>query len=246
MTTRGRAENAGRKGDTLAGQDLSRQAKLDMKTRPSNPAAVIVAQSAKRTFMQALMNLKNDNSFPETSRQVSVGPPLVCIVGYSGSGKTTLMVRLIDSLVRRGYRVGTIKHDSQGGRMDHPGKDSYRHKAAGAAASIISSPQQIAMVADVAHEQTPEDLVPLLAGMDIVLAEGYKRARLPKIEVYRPETGKDAACQGDPHLLAVVSDASIDWGVPCFASADVASLADLVIRQFSLQTSNVVSLKPSR
>jgi molybdopterin-guanine dinucleotide biosynthesis protein MobB len=172
-------------------------------------------------------------------------PPLICVVGYSGSGKTRLMVRLIDCLTRRGFRVGTIKHDSQGGRVDHPGKDSFRHKAAGAATAIISSPHQIAMVADVSPEQTPEALLPLLAGMDIVLAEGYKRARLPKIEVYRPETGKDAACQGDPHLLAVVSDAAIDWGLPCFATAEVESLADFVTQHFGLQIGKVVSFGPT-
>lgn len=192
------------------------------------------------------MTLKDDNIRSETSRQVSSAPPLICIVGYSGSGKTTLMVRLIDCLVRRGYRVGTIKHDSQGGRLDHPGKDSYRHKAAGAATSIISSPQQIAMVSDVAQEQNPQDLLPLLAGMDIVLAEGYKKARRAKIEVYRSETGKGPACKGDSHLLAVVSNASIDWGVPCFTLEDVEHLADLVVRHFGLPSGKVVSFQQTR
>lgn len=187
------------------------------------------------------MTLKDQQARPACSRPNHSDPPLVCIVGYSGSGKTTLMVRLIDCLARRGYRVGTIKHDSQGGRVDHPGKDSFRHKAAGAVASIISSPRQIAMVTDVAQEQPPEALLPLLVGMDIVLAEGYKRARLPKIEIYRPETGKDAACQGDPHLLAVVSDAAIDWGVPGFATTDVDALADFVVQRFGLETSTVVN-----
>lgn len=192
------------------------------------------------------MTLKDDNIRPETSCQVTTEPPLICIVGYSGSGKTTLMVRLIECLVRRGYRVGTIKHDSQGGRMDHPGKDSHQHKAAGAATSIISSPQQIAMVSDVTHEQSPQDLLPLLAGMDIVLAEGYKKARLAKIEVYRPETGKGPACKGDSRLLAVVSNASIDWGVPCFAPTDVEHLADFVVRHFGLPSAKVVHFKQTR
>jgi molybdopterin-guanine dinucleotide biosynthesis protein B len=190
-----------------------------------------------------MMTLKDDNIRPETSHQVTTDPPLVCIVGYSGSGKTTLMVRLIESLVRRGYRVGTIKHDSQGGRMDQPGKDSYQHKAAGAATSVISSPQQIAMVSDVAHEQSPKDLLSLLAGTDIVLAEGYKKARLPKIEIYRPETGKGPACKGDTHLLAVVSNASIDWGIPCFPLTEVGRLADFVVRHFGLPSGKVVSFK---
>ncbi len=189
------------------------------------------------------MNLKDNNIVPGQFRPKPSPPPLVCVVGYSDSGKTTLMVRLIEGLVGRGYRVGTIKHDSQGGRLDHPGKDSYRHKAAGAEASIISSPRQVAMVTDVDHDQSPEELLPLLSHLDIVLAEGYKRAALPKIEVFRPETGKKAACRGDVHLLAVVSEAPLDWGIPCFSPTDVETLIDLLIRHFSLPTARVVRLE---
>ncbi len=173
-------------------------------------------------------------------------PPLVCIVGYSGSGKTTLMVNLIASLTHRGLRVGTIKHDVHGFQMDRPGKDSFRHKAAGAATSIISSPHQMAMVTDVDHDHTPRELLPMLANMDIVLAEGFKRARLSKIEVFRAETGKGPACQGDPHLLAVVSDAPVDWSVRRFATTDADALADYLIAFFDLSVGKVVSFqKPS-
>ena len=189
------------------------------------------------------MNLKDNDISPEHARPASSLPPLVCIVGYAGSGKTTLMVDLIDGLARRGYRVGTIKHDSQGGRVDHPGKDSFRHKAAGAATSIISSPRQVAMVTDVEQEQRPEDLLGLMADMDIVMAEGYKRAPLPKIEVFRSATGKEAACRGDAHLLAVVSDTAVDWGVPRFAMTDVARLVDFVVRYFGLRAHQTADLK---
>jgi molybdopterin-guanine dinucleotide biosynthesis protein MobB len=189
------------------------------------------------------MHYENKMTSPQEAPPVSSRPPLICVVGFSGSGKTTLMVDLIAALSRRGFKVGSIKHDSQGGRVDHPGKDSFRHKAAGAATAIIASPHQVAMVTDVDHEQRPEDLLPLLNHVDIVLAEGYKRARLPKIEVYRPETGKPPACKGDPHLLAVVSDAARDWGIPCFAPAEVEALADFVVRTFGLQTAHMVRFK---
>ena len=172
-------------------------------------------------------------------------PPLVCIVGYSGAGKTTLMVNLIAGLTRCGLRVGTIKHDAHGFQMDHPGKDSFRHKAAGAATSIISSPHQLAMVTDVDHDHAPQDLLPMLGTMDIVLAEGFKRAPLPKIEVFRVETGKGPACQGDPHLLAVVSDAPVDWGVRRFAAAEADALADYLISYFRLPVGKVVSFQKS-
>ena len=172
-------------------------------------------------------------------------PPLVCIVGYSGAGKTTLMVNLIAGLTRCGLRVGTIKHDAHGFQMDHPGKDSFRHKAAGAATSIISSPHQLAMVTDVDHDHAPQDLLPMLGTMDIVLAEGFKRAPLPKIEVFRVETGKGPACQGDPHLLAVVSDAPVDWGVRRFAATEADALADYLISYFRLPVGKVVSFQKS-
>ncbi len=182
------------------------------------------------------MHFDNNEIVSGVRRPTALAIPLVCVVGYSDSGKTTLVVRLIEALVRRGYKVGTIKHDSQGGRVDHRGKDSFRHKAAGAATSIISSPHQVAMVADVDREHGPEALLGLMSAMDIVLAEGYKRSLLPKIEVYRPETGKQPACKGDPHLLAVVSTDATDWGVPCFAPTDSDGLVDFLIQRVGLQT----------
>ncbi len=172
-------------------------------------------------------------------------PPMVCIVGYSGAGKTTLMVNLVASLTKRGLHVGTIKHDVHGFQMDHPGKDSFRHKAAGAMTSIISSPHQLAMVTDVDHDHAPQELLPMLTGMDIVLAEGFKRAQLPKIEVFRAETGKAPACQGDPHLLAVVSNAPVDWGVRRFAATEAGALADYLIAFFGLPGAKVVSFQKS-
>ena len=191
------------------------------------------------------MPLKDKKVLPTFAKPDRPLPPLVCIVGYSGSGKTTLMVNLIASLTRRGLRVGTIKHDAHGFQMDHPGKDSFRHKAAGAATSIISSPHQMAMVTDVDHDHAPQDLLPMLANMDIVLAEGFKRAQLSKIEVFRAETGKGPACQGDPHLLAVVSDTPVDWGVRRFATTDADALADYLIAFFDLPVGKVVSFQKS-
>jgi molybdopterin-guanine dinucleotide biosynthesis protein B len=156
--------------------------------------------------------------------------PIVCISGYSGSGKTTLMVKLIALLNNYGLRVGTIKHDVHGFEIDKPGKDSYRHKAAGAYASVITSPKQIGLVIDVDHDHAPEELAPFMPQVDIILAEGFKRSRLPKVEVYRPETGKAPACKGDPYLIAVVSDAKLDWGIQQFSASDIEALASFILR----------------
>ena len=160
--------------------------------------------------------------------------PMVSFVGYSGAGKTTLLEKLIPELTRKGLRVGTIKHDVHGFQMDKPGKDTWRHKQAGASTTIISSPSQIGMVMDVEHDHHPLELAPLLGGMDIILVEGFKRADLPKIEVFRPENRKPPVCRNDRHLIAVVSSADLDWSVPRFEASDIEGLTEFVIKKFRL------------
>ena len=163
-------------------------------------------------------------------------PPVISIVGFSGAGKTTLMVKLISEFKNRGSNVGSIKHDVHGFEMDRPGKDSWQHKQAGASTTIISSPYQVGMVRDVDHDHHPLELLPLLCNMDIIFVEGFKRAGLPKIEVFRPENGKPPACQGDKYLLALVSDALLDWGVPQFTTADIIGIADFIVQTFNLDS----------
>ena len=135
---------------------------------------------------------------PRADNVESAGPPVLCVVGFSGSGKTTLLVQLVTNLTRRGLRVATIKHDVHGFDMDQPGKDSWRHKQAGAAATVVTSPKQIGMVMDADHDHQPLELIPLLPAVDIVLVEGFKRSDLPKIEVFRAENDKPPACKDDP------------------------------------------------
>ncbi len=161
--------------------------------------------------------------------------PYLSIVGFSGSGKTTLMERLIRALSQRGLRIGSIKHDAHGFQMDHPGKDSYRHKQAGAAVSMIASPHQVGMVRDVDHDHDLEELVVMLPTVDIALAEGFKGGTHPKIEIHRPEANPQPACKGDPHLMAVVSDTDLQWGVPRFATDDVCALANFVLHHFQME-----------
>jgi molybdopterin-guanine dinucleotide biosynthesis protein B len=161
-------------------------------------------------------------------------PPMICFVGYSGSGKTTVMEKLISELTGRGLKVGTIKHDVHGFEMDQPGKDSWRHKQAGASATIVTSPKSIGLVMDVEHDHQPEELLSFLSHLDIVLVEGFKRCRLPKIEIFRPEIGKPPASRGDEYLRAVFSDSDVSWGVPRFAVADIPALADFVVEMFGI------------
>ena len=113
-------------------------------------------------------------------------PSVISIVGKSESGKTTLIEKLIPELKRRGYRIGIVKHAHHGFDMDRKGKDSYRHRQAGADTVMIASPGQIAMIKDVPGERL-DDLIPFFNDMDLLITEGFKRDRAPKIEVFRAE-----------------------------------------------------------
>jgi molybdopterin-guanine dinucleotide biosynthesis protein B len=166
--------------------------------------------------MTSSTNTKFQNKQINTLVKRKIPPPCICIVGYSGSGKTQVMTRLIEIMTGLGLRVGTIKHDVHGFGMDKPGKDSWRHKKAGALTTIVPPPFQIGMVKDVNHDHQPDELLPMFEGMDIVLVEGFKRSQLPKIEIFRHGNAKPPACKGDKNLLALVSDVRLDWGGPWF------------------------------
>jgi molybdopterin-guanine dinucleotide biosynthesis protein B len=161
-------------------------------------------------------------------------PPVVAVIGHSGSGKTTFLEKLIPELTGRGLRVGSIKHDVHGFEMDKPGKDSWRHKHAGASTTIISSPYQIGMVMDVEYDHQPEELLSLFNGMDIILTEGYKGSRIPKLEIFRAEKTPEPLCKNDKTLIAIITDAQIDLSVPVFPTTAVKKVAELLIEKFHL------------
>ena len=113
-------------------------------------------------------------------------PPLISIVSKKNSGKTTLLEKLIPELKRRGYRVGIIKHDTHGFDIGSQGKDTWRHKQAGADTVAISSPWNLSLIKDVEVEPGPDELVAeYFKDEDIVITEGYKTIGKPQIEVFR-------------------------------------------------------------
>jgi molybdopterin-guanine dinucleotide biosynthesis protein B len=118
--------------------------------------------------------------------------------------------------------------------MDKPGKDSWRHKHAGASATVISSPYQIGMVMDVTYDHKPDELLPIFNGMDIVLTEGYKRGEHPKIEIFRTQITNEPLCKSDTSLLALITDSDIDLDVPTFSLEAVKQIADFLIKHFNL------------
>ncbi|MFO1283846.1 MAG: molybdopterin-guanine dinucleotide biosynthesis protein B [Burkholderiales bacterium] len=128
--------------------------------------------------------------------------------GWSGSGKTTLIERVIPRLVVRGVTVSLIKHAHHAFEIDHPGKDSYRHREAGCTEVLISSGRRWAVVHELrgAPELTLEAALGRLSPCDLVLVEGYKRLPLPKLEIHRSEVGKPWLHPDDPTIVAIASD----------------------------------------
>lgn len=130
------------------------------------------------------------------------------IVGWSGSGKTTLITRLIPLLVGRGLRIATLKHAHHAFDVDQPGKDSYEHRKAGASEVIISSSRRWAQMHELAEESeaTLPRLLRQLSPCDLVLIEGYKSERHPKLEVFREALGKAPLYPEDQYILAIASN----------------------------------------
>jgi molybdopterin-guanine dinucleotide biosynthesis protein B len=162
-------------------------------------------------------------------------PPIVSIVSKKGSGKTTLIEKLIPDLKQRGFRIGTVKHDTHGFDMDREGKDTWRHKQAGAETVAISSPWKVSVIKDVAEEMDLDRIVAAYFNdLDLVITEGYKWAQKSQVEVYRSAVHRQPLySKEDSHpLVAVMSDVQIDLGVPCLHIDDIRGLTDIIVDRF--------------
>ena len=153
--------------------------------------------------------------------------PVISIVGKSGVGKTTALERVIREIKQRGYRVGTVKHDTHGFEMDKPGKDSWRHAQAGSDAVVVSGPRKMALIRKTDEEVPLEEIVELMGDIDLVITEGYKRGDKPKIEVSRLERGSELLCQPE-ELIGIMADYPVNMPVPIFALEDAAGVVDLL------------------
>lgn len=161
--------------------------------------------------------------------------PIVSFIGRSNSGKTTLIERVIPELVRAGYRVATVKHTGHGFDLDTEGKDSWRHKRAGASSVIVVSKGSLALFADVSEQLKVEEIRDRFVdhSYDLIIAEGWKSEGYPKIIVVRDQLGEIS--YSSDGLLAVVTDKPIELPVPVLHLNDVAGVAALLIRQFPLR-----------
>lgn len=165
--------------------------------------------------------------------------PLVSVVGTSDSGKTFLLEKIVPRLTAKGYRIATVKHDVHGFDIDREGKDSWRHKQAGALTVVLSSPDKIAVIKDLDKEQTLEEIRRIwIRDADMILTEGYKRSRYPKIEVSLFKNPGELLCTSqDDKLIAVVTNESFSLDVPVFRDSEIDQLVDLLEERFLKQPS---------
>ncbi|GJD93284.1 Molybdopterin-guanine dinucleotide biosynthesis adapter protein [Methylobacterium iners] len=157
---------------------------------------------------------------------------VIGLAGWSGAGKTTLLTKLIPVLRARGLRVATLKHAHHGFDVDQPGKDSHRHRAAGAGEVIVSSAARWVQIHEVGdgREATLPELLRRLSPCDIAVVEGFKREAHPKLEVFRAENGRPPLHPQDLRIVAVASDVPFpEAAIPVVGLDDVEAVADLVM-----------------
>lgn len=174
--------------------------------------------------------------------------PVISIVGLSGSGKTTFLVELVKELSSKGLRIGTIKHSCHPHPMDMPGKDSWRHKQAGAERTIFIGPETMQMVTDLKEPETPMSLYKkYLSDMDLVIIEGFVQTEMQKIEVVRRERSEKPICTKEDGLIALVSDIASEelggtggvggtggTGVPIFDINAASEVANFIMERLSV------------
>lgn len=156
------------------------------------------------------------------------------MAGWSGSGKTTLVERLIPVFTARGLSVSVIKHAHHGFDLDRPGKDSWRHREAGATQVLMLSNDRWILMHELrgAPEPTLEEQLRLLAPCDLVLIEGYKAAAVPKIEIHRPAHGRPPLWPENPHVVAVATDAAdgtLDCPLPLLPLNHPETVAEFIL-----------------
>lgn len=156
---------------------------------------------------------------------------VIGFAAWSGAGKTTLIERLIPRLVAAGRRVSVLKHAHHDFDLDTPGKDSWRHRAAGASEVLVASGRRWALMRELAGQAEPslEEHLARLADADLVLVEGWKGAAIPKIEVHRPALGLPLLHPADPHIVALATDAPVPTALPRLPLERPDLIADFIL-----------------
>ena len=158
------------------------------------------------------------------------------IIGYKNAGKTSLVERLVTEITGRGFSVSTVKHAHHAFDLDHPGKDTFRHRQAGAGQVMLSTATRWALMTELRGAEEPPlaDLLARMDPVDLVLIEGYKRDRHPKVEVHRVVTGHPLIALADATVRAVACDTQVAAGVPLLDLNDTGAVADFILGQVGL------------
>ncbi|PWB58166.1 MAG: molybdopterin-guanine dinucleotide biosynthesis protein B [Nitrosomonadales bacterium] len=160
------------------------------------------------------------------------------LAGWSGSGKTTLLEKLIPVMVARGIRVSTIKQTHHDVDLDQPGKDSYRHRAAGASEVLLTSSSRWVLLHELRGEPEPSlnEHLQRLSPCDLVLVEGFKQEAIPKLEIHRPGNGKPLLYPQNPHIIAIASDVPLAAPLPWLDLNQPDAIADFILHQTGLNS----------
>jgi len=168
--------------------------------------------------------------------------PLFGVVGWKNSGKTTLMIKLIEAFTARGMTISAVKHAHHAFDVDHEGRDSFRYRAAGAHTVAISSRARFAIMTELRERREPtlEELASAIEGADLILVEGFKNERHPKLEVRRLDAlNRTPLAPGDPSIVAIASDYDIDRShLPVFGLDDVEAIAGFILDHHHLRLAN--------
>jgi molybdopterin-guanine dinucleotide biosynthesis protein B len=153
--------------------------------------------------------------------------------GYSGSGKTTLIENVIPLLVGRGLRVSLVKHAHHAFDVDQPGKDSYRHRQAGASEVMLTSSKRWVLLHEIGDQPEPElpEQLARMSPCDIVLVEGFKKQAMPKLEIHRKAHGAPLLFVDDPHIVGIATDEPVAGDLPRFPLQDYEAIAAFVLAQ---------------
>ncbi len=158
------------------------------------------------------------------------------IIGNKNAGKTTLLERLVTAYTARCLRVSTVKHAHHAFDLDQPGKDTFRHRSAGARQVMLATGSRWVLMSELrdSAEPTLADLLARMDPVDLVLIEGYKRDSHPKVEVHRTATGHPLIAPGDPTVRAIACDSPLATDRPLLDLDDIAAIADFIARDAGL------------
>lgn len=158
------------------------------------------------------------------------------VTGWKNTGKTTLTERLVAHFVGQGLRISTVKHAHHDTEIDHPGRDSFRHRQAGAGQVLVASPARWALMTELRDAPEPplDEMLKRLDPCDLVLIEGYKSAPHPKVETYRVAAGRGLLAERNPTIRAIASDRALDSALPQFDLDDVPAIAAFIRAEVGL------------